>query len=90
MELLQSCNALVIDLIVPQMKDNLDKISQGPILLTSINFKPRKDKYFHPLYCDGVGRNYLSFPKIKRCYRWSLDMLGIWLLIDAGITENPC
>ena len=79
MELLQSCNALVIDLIVPQMKDNLDKISQGPILLTSINFKPRKDKYFHPLYCVWEEITY-PFPKFNAAIVevwicWAFDYL---------------
>ena len=39
---------------------NQDKLKcfHGPLLLTSINFDPRMDKYLNPLY--SVGLNYLS------------------------------
>ena len=47
-----------------------------------------------------MGWNYLSIPKLQRSKHWSLGMdkkfiphttlLGMWLLIHAGIRFNPC
>ena len=39
----------------------LQRISQGPLLLTCINFNPSMDKWLH----KNVGWNYLSIPKLN-------------------------
>ena len=53
-----------------------------PLLLIWINFNPSMDK--SPYALKSMGWNYLSIPKLRKLYRWSLGM-DKWLIPHSKI-----
>ena len=67
---------------------------QSPLLSTWINFNPSMNKYLHQLKSE------IMFPSLNfnsctiEVWKWISDsshsLLGMWLLIHAGIKVNLC